>query len=186
MAIPLSRLLRALRRTPPQGRVIALVAAAALVSGLRTARRPPEATAGSPAAATQPDVVGESDALARPVEDAVTDARAGDVTGYLEQFGGTLREQLDRQRADRGDTWIRDYLARSMERVKGIAVRVDRQEASGPEERRLPVEFVYRDRTETQAFTMRREAGRWSITRIDAARASPVLVPYGAPLEKEK
>jgi hypothetical protein len=118
-------------------------------------------------------------ALSRPVEEAFDAARRGDLEAYLAQFAEPLRGQLARTRAEKGEAYLKDYLHRLSEPVKGIAVRISEQQDIAPETVRCPVELVYQDRNETQSFTLKRAGDRWLIERIDAVRAAATLIPYG-------
>src|SRR5262249_61195274 len=95
-----------------------------------------------------------------------------------------LRSELEEARAAKGDGYLRGYLSRFTTPIKGLAVRVDQQEVIGPSAIRLPVEFVYADRNERQSYSLQMSRGRWRITRIDAVRAAPTLIPYGTQVER--
>ena len=193
-------MLRLLRRLHPAGRkapiqfaLIALVLAAALASAItsRFRQAPAQDSAEAvnaisrlPFSSTPP--VEEGITPAQPIEDAFEAARHGDLDGYLAQFTDSLQAQLARTRAEKGDAYLRDYLARLTVPIKGIAADLNRRESVGPETVRLPVEFVYADRKETQIFETRREGGRWRIRNISPVRAAPTLIPYGTPIEKVK
>jgi hypothetical protein len=104
----------------------------------------------------------------------------------MAQFADPLRAQLIRLRAEKGDVYLRDYLARLTRPIKGLAADLARTEEVGPSEVRLPIQFLYSDRNEVQSFFLRRSGDRWRITRIETARSAPVLIPYGTPMEKVK
>jgi hypothetical protein len=194
MSPKLLRLPPALRKLPPQLLLAALVLLAALASGVVShlgqrargseAAAPPAASPRKDDAAT--DEAGEAAALARPVEEAFEAARAGDLEAYLAQFAGSLRSELARTRAEKGDAYLRSYLARFTAPVKGLAVRASEKETAGPDLVRCPVEFVYSDRNEVQAYFLEREGDRWLIRRIDPVRAAQTIIPYGTPVEQVK
>lgn len=187
MAPALTRLHTAFKAVPLQLRLAALVLVAAGVSALYAgyAGRAPYSGGELPAPSAPPEVATEvSDpeagaALSRPVEEAFDAARRGDLETYLAQFGEPLRGQLTQTRGEKGDGYLRDYLRRLSEPVKGIAVRLSEQQEVAPETLRCPVELVYQDRNEVQSFTLKRAGGRWLIERIDSVRAAPTLIPYG-------
>jgi len=176
---------RRLRRIPLQWVLVGLVTAGAAASAVRSSRvhagaasRPSERLA-----AGAPDSGAEGDRIARPVEDAFAAAEDGNLDRYLDQFTDPLRAQLARTRSEKGDRFLNDYLARLTAPIKGIALHLDEQEPIGPGVLRVPVEFVYTDRNETQRFSVEQSSGRWRIARIDSLRATPTLIPYGTPIE---
>jgi hypothetical protein len=179
------RLRQALSKIRFQWLLVGLVAVGAATSAVRSSRLHPEATAGRrEATRAAPDPEEEGDRLSQPVEDALSAAKDGNLDRYMDQFADPLRGQLARTRAEKGDAYLRDYLARLTGPLKGLAVHVDRKEAIGPGAARVPVEFIYADRNETQSFSLQQDAGRWRITRIDTVRATQTLIPYGTPIEQ--
>jgi hypothetical protein len=115
----------------------------------------------------------------KPVEDAFEAARKGDLDAYLDQFTDPLKSQMLRLRTEKGDAYLRDYLARLCGPIKGISADLTRQESVGPDTIRLPVEFIYADHNEVQTFQLRREGGRWRVLQIATVRSAPTLIPYG-------
>lgn len=187
----LRRWLRALREAPPQlvwAGVVAVLALGSLLIPQAAGRlgRPPEPAPAEPETAPDPAASLRARA-AQTVQDALEAARTGDLAAYLERFGEPLRSQLDRTRRERGDAYLRDYLRRTMEPVKGLAIdhtriELDPDEA-GADLARVPVEFVYQDRNEVQRFLLRRDGDAWRIARVEAVRAVRTLIPYGTPIE---
>ena len=184
----MAHLLHRLRRISPQWVLVALVAVAAAASAVRSARLHPEANAGNAEArATRaPDPEADGSPLSQPVEEAYEAAKDGNLDRYLEQFAEPLRSQLARTRAEKGDGYLRDYLARFTSPLKALAIHVDRKEVTGPNDVRVPVEFVYADRNETQWFSLQQEGGRWRMAGIDSVRSARTLIPYGTPIEQVK
>jgi hypothetical protein len=191
----LARLRRAFRSCPPPLRlaaaIVLLAAASVAYQGLRS--RAGTGVVGTqsgpgPASAGGDDASAEGDAIARPVNQAFDAAGRGDLERYLEQFADPLRSQLARTRAEKGEAYLRDYLARLAGPVKGVAVRLSEKQELGPDSVRVPVELVYQDRNEVQTFHLQRgeegPSASWRIRRIDAARAAPTLIPYGTPVEQ--
>ena len=93
---------------------------------------------------------------------------------------------MTRTRAERGDAYLRDYLARLAGPIQGLAADLTRKEPVGPDTIRLPIQFIYRDRNEMQLFTLRREGERWRIIAIENVRSAPTLIPYGTPMQQVK
>jgi hypothetical protein len=189
----LPRLRDSLRKAPPQMLLVGLVAACALASALFTGftgrgsgvpARSGTSEAGPPAAASFPEDEGAP--LCEPVQEAFEAARKGDLDRYLAQFTDPLRGRLSGTRTEKGDAYLRDYLARLTAPLKGLAVDLARRAETAPDTIRLPVEFIYVDRNEVQRFTLRREGGRWRISEIEDVRAAPTLIPYGTPIESVK
>jgi hypothetical protein len=178
------RLLR-LHKLPLQWLLIGLVVAAAAASAVRSSRLHAEAPGGPSTAATASvDPTAEASPLSQPVEDAYEAAKDGNLDRYLEQFADPLRSRLALTRAEKGDGYLREYLARLTAPLKGLAVRVDRKELTGPGTTRVPVEFIYADRNETQWFSLHRAGGWWRISGVEGVRAAKTLIPYGTPIEQ--
>jgi hypothetical protein len=180
------RLRQLFRSVPPQLRLAALVLAAALASAAYHRLSVPGSRL--PAPSFQLSSGREPRAASREpsqrIEDAFQAARKGDLDGYLAQFADPLRAQLARTRAERGDRYLRDYLARLTGPVKGLAFDPTRREEVAPETVRFPVEFIYADRNEIQTFVLQREGDRWRIRSIDTPRSAPTLIPYGTPIQQ--
>lgn len=183
-----ARLRQALRSLPPQLRLAAALAVAALASAIYSAVSS-QRSAISTAPAVLPNTPDHRSAAVPPTPDtpiqaAFEAARKGDLDGYLAQFADPLRTQLARTRAEKGDAYLRDYLARLTAPLKGIAVDLTRKEEVGPDTLRLPVQFIYADRNELQPFLLRRDGARWRILRIESLRSAPTLIPYGTPIQQ--
>lgn len=179
------------RKVPPQMALIVLVLLAAAASALLSAsgrrratqQEAPDATVTAAAQAAEAAEDAKR-ALAQPVESAYEAARKGDVATYLAQFTDPLRTQLDRTRAQQGDAYLKSYLSRLTGTVKGVAVDLTSKEDVGPDLARLRVELVYADHNEAQPFVLRHEGTIWRISKIEALRSAPTLIPYGTPLEQ--
>ena len=93
----------------------------------------------------------------------------GDVAGYLDCFGGPLRERLEREVSERG----RDVFAADLKRG-AVAQEPRHLRASSPKATaaaRITVETVYPDRNERQTYRL---------ARRPAAGSSTTSRPYGA------
>src|SRR5436305_8024741 len=155
----LPHLLQQARKLPPQLLLAALVliaAAGSAVVGLARGRATAPGAAGS-ARGAAPDPGDEDALLALPVEQAYTAARQGDLETYLAQFTDPARAQLAATRRDKGDAYLKDYLARLTGPLKGLAADLTRKQQLDPDSARLPFQFVYADHNESQAFIPRRE-----------------------------
>ncbi len=108
-------------------------------------------------------------------------ARQGDVDEYLKAYTGQVRASLEQTIQEKTKKGFADYLRRSNAPIKGIAIT--EPEKLTPTEVRARVEYVFQDRNEIQYMYLQRVEGRWLITRVDAARRIPTLVPYGTPVE---
>ena len=148
--------------------ILVLVAVVAVIAIRQTGWKP----SGSPAPDTTPqDVIyGMLDA-----------AREGDVDTYLDAFTGQIRSTLEQAITEKGDDAFAEYLRNSNAPVKGIAITEPEQLSPG--EVRARVEFVFQDRNEVQFMHLRRDGGRWFITRLDNAQRIETLVPYGTPVQ---
>lgn len=103
--------------------------------------------------------------------------RDGDIGRYLDCFAGELRKRLEKTVQEKGEQRFRDYLRQLISSVKGIAVLPPQRDEQG--NWRVPTEFVFADRTESQTYRVRQVDGQWQIVSVETARRVPVLIPYG-------
>lgn len=108
-------------------------------------------------------------------------AREGDVDEYMKAYTGQMRASLEQTIAEKTKRGFADYLRESNAQIKGIAIT--EPEKLTPTEVRARVEYVFQDRNEVQLMYLQRVEARWLITRVDATRRVPTLVPYGTPVE---
>ena len=137
-----------------------------------------------PSAASPALVAATAPALETPVQDAVyamfESAKAGNVSAYVEAYGGSLKGSIEQSLAEQGGEKFAAYLRAQTQAVKGLAVQEPRKLSEA--QARIQVEYVYQDRNETQWLTLDKSAGAWKITRIEAAQRIRTLVPYGTPV----
>ncbi|MCZ6795724.1 MAG: hypothetical protein O7J95_19125 [Planctomycetota bacterium] len=108
-------------------------------------------------------------------------AERGDVQGYLDCFTGDLRGELE----------ARSTAARPAERfAESLRASVDELTASvtsdverpSPDAALLRWERVYRRYSESYRVRLRREGGRWRISKLTRTERGAPLVPYGTPV----
>jgi len=107
-------------------------------------------------------------------------SREADPERYLNCYTGELEQQLRQNFREMGGEKFRQYLASTHRQIKGIAVFPPQMTSSA--ERRLPVEYVYQDRNETQQVHVRQVGKQWKIFRVEGAERIKTLVPYGTPV----
>jgi hypothetical protein len=101
----------------------------------------------------------------------------GDVTGYLNCFGGSLRQRLEREVSERGrDAFVADLkrAARSRKSHAIFAVEPEGQAAA-----RITVETVYPDRNEKQTYHLTQESGTWLVGDVETVRSQVPKSRYG-------
>lgn len=108
-------------------------------------------------------------------------ARQGDVDTYLSFFEGQVRAALERAVREQGKQQFSDYLRRSNQAIKGIAIA--EPERLAPDTVRVRVEYVYSDRNEAQLIELRLVNGKWLIGRLGEIQRVPTPIPYGTPVE---
>lgn len=110
-------------------------------------------------------------------------AAKGDAPAYLGCFRGELLARLDAARSEAGAERFADDLRRRSEGTTGIALSRPPADGQAPEGSAiLRVEQVFRDRNETQDFTLRRGRGGWRIEAIGPANTVEMPIPYGTPV----
>jgi hypothetical protein len=104
----------------------------------------------------------------------------GDVAGYLDCFGGPLRDRLGREVEERGRDAFAEDLRRSARSRKSHAVFG--VEPEGEDAARITVETVYPDRNERQTYHLARDpaAGRWLVVDVENARGRVPRAKFGA------
>jgi len=104
-------------------------------------------------------------------------AKEGRVDAYLDAYTGALRASIEQAAREQGTGKFAAYLRAQTAAVKGLAIQAP-QKLSATQSR-LPVEYVYQDRSEAQTMTLELAGGVWRILAIDAAERVQTLVPYG-------
>lgn len=108
----------------------------------------------------------------------MTDAwRAGDVRKYLDCFADPLRAKLQRTADEMGAAKFAEFLKKTNAEVKGLAI--SGTTASVTDECEVPLEFVYKEKNETQPHLVRKINGTWRIVDVKGTARIPTLVPYG-------
>lgn len=107
-------------------------------------------------------------------------ARDGDVEAYIACHAGEMARQLAQSRDEMTPQGFAKYLADRNREIKGIAI--NEPEMASPDEARIRVEYVYRERNEAQQVYLERVDGAWKITAVDATERVETLVPYGTPV----
>lgn len=110
-------------------------------------------------------------------------ARDGDARAYLQLTTGELRKSLEQLRREQGAETFRVNIERSLEGIKGQAVRKLPQSPVGTAA--LEVELVFSDRNEVQRFVLEPVGSGWAIAAIEAARVYRPEIPYGTPVFSE-
>jgi hypothetical protein len=106
-------------------------------------------------------------------------ATRGDVAGYLESFGGVLRERLQREMNERGREAFAADLKRAARSRKSHAMFA--VEPEGPAAARITVETVYPDRNERQTYhlTQETDSAGWLVTDVETVRSQVPQAKYG-------
>lgn len=112
-----------------------------------------------------------------------TAARDGDAEGYLRLTTGELRKSLEQLRRQQGAAAFRENMRRSLDGVKGQAVRKLPQAPVSAEA--FEVELVFGDRNEVQTFILEPVGSGWAIASIETARVYRPEIPYGTPVFAE-
>jgi hypothetical protein len=108
-------------------------------------------------------------------------ALRGDVSGYLDCFGGPLRERLEREVNERGRDAFADDLRRAAGSRKSHAVFA--VEPEGADAARITVETVYPDRNERQTYHLAQapENGGWLVSDVETVRSQVPTARFGTP-----
>lgn len=107
-------------------------------------------------------------------------ARAGDVKAYLASHTGPMEAALRQTLAETTEPEFARYLRDSNSAVAGVAVfdpQVTGKTAT------VRVEYVYRDRNESQTMYLEQGAKGWKIFRADGDERIRTLIPYGTPVK---
>lgn len=110
-------------------------------------------------------------------------ARDGDVQAYLRLTTGQLRTSLEQLRRQQGAEVFRENMQRSLDGIKGQAVRKLPQSPVGAAA--FEVELIFSDRNEVQTFVLEPVGAGWAIASIEAARVYRPEIPYGTPVFSE-
>lgn len=108
----------------------------------------------------------------------------GDVSAYLDCFGGPLRERLEREVNERGRDAFADDLRRAARARKSHAIFA--VEPEGEDTARITVETVYPDRNERQTYHLVRESRDWLVSDVETVRSQVPQAKYGAPATYEE
>jgi hypothetical protein len=106
-------------------------------------------------------------------------AGEGDVAGYLNCYGGTLRERLEREVNERGRDVFAADLKRAARSRKSHAIFA--VEPEGEAAARIVVETVYPDRNERQTYHLAEQAGLWLVNDVETLRSQVPKARYGTP-----
>jgi hypothetical protein len=165
-------------------RILAGALTVALMGGLLWSgrKRPQEPTSGpEPVSRTTARGTNTPDPAELRLRALLDSARKGDVAGYLDCFGGVLRDRLKREVDERGrETFAADLkravLARKSHAVFGV-------EPEGTDAARITVETVYPDRNERQTYHLAREdtAAGWVVTEVETVRSQVPKAKFGTP-----
>jgi hypothetical protein len=103
----------------------------------------------------------------------------GDVSGYLDSFGGPLRERLQREVNERGRDAFATDLKRAARARKSHAIFAVEPEGTGAA--RITVETVYPDRNERQTYHLVQESntGGWLVSDVETVRGQVPKARYG-------
>lgn len=141
------------------------------------ARRPESPKpAAEPAAAEAPNPASGAEAR---IQRLLEDSARGDVAAYLAGFGGTLRQRLERESAERGRDAFADDLKRAAATRKSHATFAP--EPEGPDAARVTVETVYPDRNERQTYRLEQGPDGWLVTAVETVRSHQPKAKYGTP-----
>jgi hypothetical protein len=172
------------------GLITVVIGAATLWAGLRRDNRsgrvtgelehPPSPHAGvarSEAAVRPPGIAGATERI----EALLECARRGDVAGYLNSFGGTVRARLEQQVAERGLEVFAAELRRFGELKKSHAVFAPEPDGADSETVRVGVETTFADRIERQTYCLKLCDAGWFVTEVERARDQVPENPVGSP-----
>ena len=101
------------------------------------------------------------------------------MAGYLDCFGGPLRERLEREVNERGRDVFAADLRRAARSRKSHAIFA--VEPEGDDAARITVETVYPDRNERQTYHLAQEAGGWLVTDVETVRSQVPKARFGTP-----
>jgi hypothetical protein len=104
-------------------------------------------------------------------------ARTGDTKGYVDNFSGPLRQQIQQAVQESGKFQFASYLTAQSSKFQSVAVSVTDQPSDV--EARLKVEYVYTNRNEVQTFHLKKDEGRWRIMGISGTDQIKTLIPFG-------
>jgi hypothetical protein len=104
-------------------------------------------------------------------------AGEGDVAGYLNCYGGPLRERLEREVNERGRDVFAADLKRAARSRKSHAIFA--VEPEGEAAARIVVETVYPDRNERQTYHLTEERGTWLVNDVETIRSQVPKARYG-------
>jgi hypothetical protein len=104
-------------------------------------------------------------------------SREGRVDEYLDCFTGDLRTKLEQARDEMEPGAFAELLRRRAEPVRGIAI--SDQNAVDEMTTRVKVEWVFENRNESQAVTLRKVNGLWKIAAMTEAQFEKPKIPYG-------
>jgi hypothetical protein len=105
-------------------------------------------------------------------------ARTGDANAYLACYTGHMQESLQQSAKEAGPAGFVKYLRDSNAAIQGVAVNAP--ESIGADRVKARVEYVYRDRNETQIVYLLRDGSKWRIYQVDSAERIKTLLPYGS------
>ena len=108
-------------------------------------------------------------------------ARAGDAAAHLQCFSGQMAAQLQQSRTEMGDRAFAEYLVKTNQEIKGVAL--SEPVTLTDREVRVRVEYVYQDRNEVQQMYLEKTPQGWRIARLDSTERIKTLVPYGTPVQ---
>ena len=108
----------------------------------------------------------------------MTDAwRLGNVRNYLDCFADPLRAKLQRTATEMGEVKFSEFLKKTNNEVKGLAI--SGTTAAAADEFEVLLEFIYKDKNESQLHVVRKVNGAWRIVEVKGTTRIPTLVPYG-------
>lgn len=113
------------------------------------------------------------------IQKLLDDAARGDVPAYLADFGGPLRQRLERELSERGDAAFATDLKRAAAARKSHATFAP--EPDGANAARITVETVYADRNERQTYRLEQGADGWLVTDVETVRGHQPTAKYGSP-----
>lgn len=108
-------------------------------------------------------------------------ARAGEVKAYMACYTGPMIASLDRTLAATTEAGFGKYLKETNATVMGVTVFDP--ERIGETEAKVRVEYVYKDRNESQTVFLEKGPGGWKISRTDAEERVGTPIPYGTPVK---
>lgn len=113
------------------------------------------------------------------IQKLLEDASRGDVRAYLADFGGPLRQRLERERTERGEAAFAADLKRAAAARKSHATFAP--EPDGDTTARVTVETVYADRNERQTYRLEAGPDGWLVTEVETVRGHEPKFKYGSP-----